>query len=88
MSEQVTSDLIYDVPATIKGQTAITPELYAQMYERSVQDPEGFWSEQAEKFVTWFKKWDKVLEWNSPNAKWSIGPAGKKPCASIPRRPG
>jgi hypothetical protein len=31
MSEQVTSDLIYDVPATIKGQTAITPELYAQM---------------------------------------------------------
>src|SRR5215471_17034532 len=75
MSEQVTSDLIYDIPVAIKGQTAITPELYAQMYQRSVQDPEGFWSEQAEKFVSWFKPWDKVLEWDFHTAEiqWFIG---------------
>ena len=64
MSEQVAKVPTYDIPAALKGTTAITPELYAQLYQRSIQDPEEFWAEQAEKFVTWFKKWDKVLEWD------------------------
>jgi acetyl-CoA synthetase len=34
------------------------------MYKHSVDDPEGFWAEQAEKFVSWTKPWDKVLEWD------------------------
>jgi acetyl-CoA synthetase len=48
---------------------------YEQMYKRSIEDPEGFWSEMAEKNITWFKKWDKVLEWNfeKPDIKWFIG---------------
>ncbi|HSG29123.1 MAG TPA: AMP-binding protein, partial [Candidatus Krumholzibacterium sp.] len=29
--------------------------------------------EQAEKYVHWFKKWDKTLEWNPPFAKWFLG---------------
>ncbi len=75
MSEHDNGDLIYDIPAPVRGQTAIDLETYAQMYQRSVRDPEGFWAEQAEKFVTWFKKWDKVLEWNfhSAHVKWFIG---------------
>ncbi len=32
---------------------------YEQIYKRSIEDPEGFWSEMAEKNLTWFKKWDK-----------------------------
>ncbi len=36
---------------------------YREMYERSINDPEGFWSGEAEKF-TWFKKWDKVRDFN------------------------
>ena len=48
---------------------------YEQMYKRSVEDPEGFWAETAEKNISWFKKWDKVLEWNfdKPEIKWFIG---------------
>ena len=34
-------------------------EEYKAMYDRSIQDPDGFWSEMAERF-TWFKKWDRV----------------------------
>ncbi len=34
-------------------------EEYREMYERSIKDPAGFWSEMAEQF-TWFKKWDNV----------------------------
>ncbi|OGW11940.1 MAG: acetate--CoA ligase [Nitrospinae bacterium RIFCSPLOWO2_12_39_16] len=50
-------------------------EEYEEIYKRSIDDPEGFWSEMAEKHITWFKKWDKVLEWNfeKPDIKWFIG---------------
>jgi acetyl-CoA synthetase len=75
MAEQIANDQIYDIPSTMKGQAAITPELYERIYQHSIQDPEGFWSEQAEKFISWFKKWDKVLEWDfhAANIKWFIG---------------
>jgi acetyl-CoA synthetase len=50
-------------------------EEYKRIYKRSVEDMEGFWSEMAEKQLTWFKKWDRVLEWNfeKPSIKWFIG---------------
>ncbi|MCB0548546.1 MAG: acetate--CoA ligase [Phaeodactylibacter sp.] len=49
-------------------------EEYKDVYRRSVEDPEGFWAEQASTF-TWRKKWDKVLEWNfrDPDVKWFVG---------------
>ena len=36
---------------------------YKKMYERSINDPEGFWAEIAEEFY-WEKKWNKVLDYN------------------------
>jgi acetyl-CoA synthetase len=47
-------------------------EEYEQMYKRSIDDPEAFWAEVAND-LHWFKKWDKVLEWNLPWAKWFVG---------------
>ncbi|MFK7908484.1 MAG: acetyl-coenzyme A synthetase N-terminal domain-containing protein, partial [Chitinophagales bacterium] len=49
-------------------------EQYLTTYERSVEDPEGFWAEIADSFQ-WHKKWDKVLDWNfkEPNVKWFEG---------------
>ncbi|MFA5810821.1 MAG: acetyl-coenzyme A synthetase N-terminal domain-containing protein, partial [bacterium] len=32
---------------------------YKKMYDRSINDPEGFWGEMAQDFE-WFKKWNKV----------------------------
>jgi acetyl-CoA synthetase len=46
---------------------------YEKMYKNSIEDPEGFWGEIAEKEIHWFKKWDKVLSWNPPFAKWFEG---------------
>ena len=65
----------YDVPSPIKGKTEIDLATYQKMYQRSIEDPEGFWSEQAEKFVTWFDKWDRVLDWdfNEANIEWFRG---------------
>ena len=46
---------------------------YKKAYKKSVDDPEGFWSDIASSFL-WRKKWDKVLEWNfkEPRIKWFI----------------
>ncbi len=48
---------------------------YRAMYDRSVSDPEGFWAEQAEQYLHWEKKWDKVVEWefDTPRVKWFVG---------------
>jgi len=45
---------------------------YETLYKQSIQDPEAFWANVA-KDLHWFKPWDKVLEWNLPNAKWFVG---------------
>jgi len=41
-------------------------------YERAARDREAFWAEAAEE-LDWFRKWDKVLEWNPPWARWFVG---------------
>jgi acetyl-CoA synthetase len=45
---------------------------YKDLYDQSISDPESFWANIAEDFH-WFKKWDTVLEWNAPDAKWFNG---------------
>ncbi|MDN5848069.1 MAG: acetate--CoA ligase [Nitrococcus sp.] len=51
---------VYPVPATVAEHALLNREQYEQMYQRSITDPEGFWAEQAETFLTWFKPWDRV----------------------------
>ncbi len=55
---------VYPVPADFAAQANVTAEQYQEMYQRSVDDPEGFWGEQAEEYLTWFSKWDKTLDWS------------------------
>ena len=45
---------------------------YDRMYNEAAADPEAFWAKQAEE-LHWFKKWDTVLEWDEPFAKWFVG---------------
>jgi len=40
----------------------IDSETYESMYERSMNEPETFWAEQAKTFIDWEKKWDKVSD--------------------------
>ena len=42
------------------------------IYEKARQDPEAFWAGLAEE-LDWFQKWDRVLEWDPPFAKWFVG---------------
>ncbi|MCU0835510.1 MAG: acetate--CoA ligase [Chromatiaceae bacterium] len=54
----------YDIPAEIAAAAHITADQYESMYRRSVEDPEGFWGEQGERFVTWSRKWQRVLDYS------------------------
>jgi acetyl-CoA synthetase len=49
-------------------------EQYEQMYKQSIDDPDGFWGQMAEN-TTWYKKWDKVYQWNPETleCKWFEG---------------
>ena len=42
------------------------------VYEEARRDPEGFWARFAEE-LDWIKRWDTVLEWDPPHAKWFTG---------------
>ncbi len=43
-----------------------------RVYAEAARNPEGFWAKFAEELV-WIKKWNRVLEWNPPYAKWFTG---------------
>ncbi len=45
---------------------------YEKLYAEAEADPAAFWAKQAES-LDWFRKWDSVLEWNEPFAKWFVG---------------
>jgi len=68
---------VYPVPAEFAAKAYIDHTHYEKMYQRSVDDPAGFWAEQAEQFVSWSKPWNKVLDWsydrNNLYIKWFEG---------------
>ncbi|MCG8377126.1 MAG: acetyl-coenzyme A synthetase, partial [Chlorobiales bacterium] len=47
-------------------------EEYEKLYSKAAKDPEKYWAGIAENFY-WKNKWDKVLEWETPYAKWFSG---------------
>ena len=52
----------YEVLAEAAARAHIDRTGYEETYARSLRDPEGFWAGQAERFVTWSRKWDTVCE--------------------------
>ncbi len=70
MAEEGAEVKVFSPPEWIKEMAHINSmEQYREMYKRSLEDPEGFWAEMAEKFLDWYQKWDKVLEWNFEEPK-------------------
>jgi acetyl-CoA synthetase len=66
---------VYDVKPEFAKNAYIDADKYQEMYKRSIDDPEGFWSEQAGELVDWIRKWDRVWEYdfNEAEIKWFEG---------------
>jgi acetyl-CoA synthetase len=47
-------------------------EEYESLYRRSIDDPEGFWAEQASRYLSWDKPWEFVLryDFDEANIEW------------------
>ncbi|MFA6390925.1 MAG: acetate--CoA ligase [Patescibacteria group bacterium] len=45
---------------------------YEKLYKESIADPELFW-ENIAKELSWYKPWEKVLDWKFPYARWFVG---------------
>ena len=52
---------VFDVPTNIAARCLIDEAQYGAMYERSIADPEAFWSEQANAFLDWITPWREVV---------------------------
>lgn len=60
----MSTNKIYPVLTSALKNTYLTDKQYQDLYQQSIENPENFWGEQAETFLTWYKPWDKVVESN------------------------
>ncbi len=44
---------------------------YIEFQQQAISNLEKFWEKEAEK-IPWFKRWDKVLHWEEPYARWFV----------------
>ena len=53
----------------------INAETYQLMYDDSINNPDDFWAKQAEIFIDWDKKWDKIsdVDFNKGKIAWFEG---------------
>ena len=75
-SEKANQEIYYPPKEFVERAHIKSMEEYKKMYQRSIKDPEGFWGEMAEDF-TWFKKWNKVREFDFLNAEIKFFEGGK-----------
>ena len=66
---------IYPVDAATADSAHINDEQYLEMYRESIENPEKFWAEQAEEFVSWYRPWDNVMsvDYHKADIKWFEG---------------
>ncbi|MFW6067458.1 MAG: acetate--CoA ligase [Myxococcota bacterium] len=63
----------FEPPANFARHARIgSREEFDALYRRSMEDPEGFWSEQAEE-LHWFEEPKTILDWQPPHARWFDG---------------
>ncbi len=65
----------YAVPTEFAEKAHINQEKYEQLYRESVENPDKFWAEQAETFLSWQKKWNTVSasDFSKGEISWFVG---------------
>ena len=60
---------VYPPPENFRNQAWVRDE---SIYREAEADPEAFWAAQAER-LDWTRRWDQVLDWKPPFARWFVG---------------
>ena len=66
---------VYPVQEMIRTHTHIQKKQYEKMYKASIEKPEQFWTQKAEKFISWFKPWDNLMveDFTKGQVSWFVG---------------
>ncbi|MEH6616281.1 MAG: acetate--CoA ligase [Porticoccus sp.] len=66
---------VYPVPESFAKDAHINSDTYQEMYRRSIEEADNFWSEQAEKFIDWEQPWNNVssFDFSTGEASWFTG---------------
>ncbi len=65
----------YPIPDDARQRALINNEQYLTMYDASINDPETFWSEQANEFLDWHTRWQQLTDsdFMKGEARWFVG---------------
>ncbi|GIW43179.1 MAG: acetyl-coenzyme A synthetase [Candidatus Binatia bacterium] len=63
---------VFHPPAEFSARANLTRADYETRLRQAQQDPEGYWADVAGE-LDWFVRWEKVLDWKPPFAKWFVG---------------
>ncbi|MFO7967502.1 MAG: acetate--CoA ligase [Archaeoglobaceae archaeon] len=56
----------------MEGKKFYPVKRFIEIQKDALYNPESFWGKEAER-LPWFERWNKVLEWDPPFAKWFSG---------------
>jgi acetyl-CoA synthetase len=62
-------DRRFPPPAEFAAEAHVSSD---EVYREAEADPEGYWARWAEE-LHWFRRWDRVLDWQPPQARWFVG---------------
>ncbi|MEL0105658.1 MAG: acetate--CoA ligase [Rhodospirillaceae bacterium] len=68
----MSEDNVFPVPADVAKNALVNNDQYQEMYQRSIEDPEGFWAEHGKR-IDWIKPYTKIkdVDYNKPvHIKW------------------
>src|SRR5437764_2780070 len=68
-SDLLREDRTFPPPQAFREQALVRDE---SIYAEADRDPEAFWARMADE-LEWSRRWDKVLDWKPPHAKWFVG---------------
>lgn len=65
----------HPVPDAWKNTAHLSASQYKELYKASIENPDTFWAEQADAFLNWDQKWDKVCDGSFANgeSQWFVG---------------
>ncbi len=71
----MSEDRVYPVPANAAARAHIDNDTYLDMYARSINDPDTFWSDRANEFLTWDTPFGRVstADFHKGEARWFEG---------------
>ncbi len=79
---------VYPVPESTGKNAHISNAQYLEMYQRSIEHPDEFWAEQADKFISWFRRQDEVQSCDfgtDVDIKWFAGSKLNVSCNCLDR---